>query len=251
MVLFFSGTGNSRYIAQIIKETTSDELISMNDRIKSGDSSVISSNKPLVFVVPTYAWRIPRVVEEFIDATEFSGNKKAYFVMTCGDEIGNAAHYIEKLCRRKGFVFSGVAQIIMPENYVAMYDVPDQLEADQIIYEAKPAIQETVLKIASGEYLKPLKVKMVDKLKSSIICAAFYPLFVHANKFYSTDACIGCGKCVQLCPLNNVALGEQRPKWGADCTHCMACICGCPTQAIEYGKASQGKPRYYLESKER
>lgn len=27
-------------------------------------------------------------------------------------------------------------------------------------------------------------------------------------------------------------------------THCMACICRCPTQAVEYGKRSQGKPQY-------
>ena len=24
----------------------------------------------------------------------------------------------------------------------------------------------------------------------------------------------------------------------------MACICGCPVSAIEYGRKSQGKPRY-------
>ncbi len=26
----------------------------------------------------------------------------------------------------------------------------------------------------------------------------------------------------------------------------MACIAGCPTEAIEYGKKTQDKPRYYL-----
>ena len=32
------------------------------------------------------------------------------------------------------------------------------------------------------------------------------------------------------------------------CTHCMACICYCPTSAIEYGKKSLGKPRYHFEA---
>nr|WP_264291386.1 MULTISPECIES: hypothetical protein [unclassified Dorea] len=31
------------------------------------------------------------------------------------------------------------------------------------------------------------------------------------------------------------------------CTHCMACICYCPAEAIEYGKKSVGKPRYHLD----
>lgn len=35
MILYFSGTGNSRYIAQRIAESLGDELLSMNDRIKA------------------------------------------------------------------------------------------------------------------------------------------------------------------------------------------------------------------------
>ena len=51
----------------------------------------------------------------------------------------------------------------------------------------------------------------------------------------ATDACIGCGKCVELCPLNNIRLENGKPVWGKHCTHCMACICYCPKEAIEYG----------------
>ena len=38
MILYFSGTGNSRYVAQRIAEALGDELLSMNDRIKAGDT---------------------------------------------------------------------------------------------------------------------------------------------------------------------------------------------------------------------
>ena len=37
---------------------------------------------------------------------------------------------------------------------------------------------------------------------------------------------------------------EGRPVWGNRCTHCMACISGCPARAIEYGSATRGKARY-------
>ena len=59
-----------------------------------------------------------------------------------------------------------------------------------------------------------------------------------------TDACVSCGKCAAVCPLGNIAMVARKPRWGGDCTHCMACICGCPAEAIEYGKKSLGKPRY-------
>ena len=58
------------------------------------------------------------------------------------------------------------------------------------------------------------------------------------------EKCIGCGKCDRVCPLGNIRMENGQPRWGENCTHCMACICGCPTEAIEYGKKSVGKPRY-------
>ena len=39
MVLYFSGTGNSRFVARAIAKETGDELICLNDRIKRGDIS--------------------------------------------------------------------------------------------------------------------------------------------------------------------------------------------------------------------
>ena len=39
---------------------------------------------------------------------------------------------------------------------------------------------------------------------------------------------------------NNIKIQNGKPVWGKDCTHCMACICHCPTEAIEYGKKSVG-----------
>lgn len=83
---------------------------------------------------------------------------------------------------------------------------------------------------------------------SGAVNPIFYKEIVKADAFTVSDACIGCGKCAQRCPLNNIRLNKDKPVWGSNCTHCMACICYCPKEAIEYGKRSVGKPRYHFEA---
>ena len=68
--------------------------------------------------------------------------------------------------------------------------------------------------------------------------------FEDKKHVFIREECIGCGKCVRLCPLNNITLEEGKPVWHDNCTHCMACICHCPVEAIEYGNVSRGKRRY-------
>lgn len=75
----------------------------------------------------------------------------------------------------------------------------------------------------------------------------FYRFFVKADAFRVNGGCVGCGLCAKKCPLNNVRLKDGKPVWGNECTHCMACICYCPKEAVEYGKKSVGKPRYHFE----
>lgn len=58
MILFFTGTGNSAYIAGKISQTTGDRVVSMNEKIKAGDCRKVECDEKLVVVVPTYAWRI-------------------------------------------------------------------------------------------------------------------------------------------------------------------------------------------------
>ncbi len=70
MILFFTGTGNSRYIAEKIAKKTCDDMICINDRIKQKDASSIRVSGDLIIVTPTYAWRIPNLVKEWLLQTK-------------------------------------------------------------------------------------------------------------------------------------------------------------------------------------
>ena len=248
MILCFTGTGNSWYIAQRIAEALGDELFSMNDRIKAGDTLPVTTDERLVIVTPTYAWRIPRIVRDWLLKTDFPNAKQAWFVMTCGSESGNAAQYNRALCQEKQLTYMGTAQIIMPENYIAMFNAPQAEEARQIVARAEPDINRVISAIAADQAFPPPRNNLYDRFMSGPMNPVFYSLFVKAKAFTAGDACTGCGQCASLCPTNNITLQNGKPVWGSDCTHCMACICRCPAEAIEYGKKSLGKPRYQFEA---
>lgn len=248
MILYFSGTGNSKHVAQQIAKKTNDQLVSLNDIVKQGNESALQSDTPYVFVCPTYAWRIPKVIDQLIRKITFTGSNIAYFILTCGAETGNAVGYVEKLCKDKGWELKGFGEILMPENYVAMFPVTEPTQAKEMIAKAVPVIEGIADDIINGKSFQFYTSNgFMGKLKSGIVNMAFYPFAVHAKGFYATDKCINCGKCEKLCPLNNIHMENGTPHWGDRCTHCMACICGCPTEAIEYKKVTQGKPRYYLD----
>ena len=251
MILYFSGTGNSKYVAQRMAEALNQSLLSMNDRIRSHDTSPVETDERLVIVTPTYAWRIPRVVSEWLDKTALTGAERIWFVMDCGSEIGNAAGYNRQLAAQKQLQYMGTAQIIMPENYIAMFNAPQAEQARRIVEQAEPALQKVLTQLKAGQEFPPPRENLYDRLMSGPVNPVFYRFFVKADAFRATDACIGCGKCVELCPLNNIRLENGKPVWGKNCTHCMACICYCPKEAIEYGKKSKGKPRYHFEALEK
>ena len=61
MIIYFSGTGNSRFAAEFLAKQLGDELLNAGQRIKSGEQDELHSVRPWVIVAPTYAWRtLPR-----------------------------------------------------------------------------------------------------------------------------------------------------------------------------------------------
>ena len=248
MIFYFSGTGNSNYVAKRIADALGDEILNLNDRIKSGDTSPVETGERVIIVTPTYAWRIPRVVRDWLLKTELRGAKQAWFVMTCGSEIGNADKYNRELCAEKAISCMGTAQIVMPENYIAMFSAPQADKARQIVAQAEPSIDRAIAAIQANQPFAPTRNNLYDRLMSGPVNPIFYKFFVNADAFTVSDACISCGQCAKRCPMNNVTLKDGKPVWGKACTHCMACICYCPVSAIEYGKKSVGQPRYHFEA---
>ena len=243
MILYFTGTGNSRIIAEKLGELLQDETTDVFGAIREGGIHNYTSVKPYVFVCPTYAWDIPRIFRSLLLSSSFGGNSLAYFVMTCGGSIGGPEKGLKRICVEKGLSFRGVKAVVMPENYVAMFSVPGQEESDRIIEKALEDLPELAGNIRSGKELPGGHI--FGRFKTTVMNAPFYSFSVSAKKFRVEPACTGCGSCEKLCPLGNITITNGHPSWGDTCTHCMACISACPEKAIQYGKSSGKRNRIY------
>ena len=245
MILYFYGTGNSRYVAKSLAGLLKEDTVAIHKRIRAEDHTPIRSEGPLIFVVPTYAWRVPRLVEEWITKMRFYGNQNAYFILTCGDSIGNAEKYAIRLCAKKKFQFMGVYEIVMPENYLLLFNVPEEPEAIANVMRADYFIEKAAGFIQTGKRFPGTAPTPVQKLSGGLVNELFYDFLVHDRKFYVTEDCVSCGHCAAVCPLHDIRLVDGVPYWSGKCTHCLRCITSCPTCAIEYGKSTWGKWRYH------
>ena len=235
MILYFSGTGNSAYAAKLTAEEVGDQVLDLFGKIRNKDNSPMESEKPWVVAAPVYSWQLPHVVRDWMMDTEFNGNRRIYFLLTCGSSMGNAEKYLRKLCRAKGLEFMGCAKIVMPENYIAMFEAPDKEKAERILTAAARSIKKAAKHIGAGEMIPKENPGLLGKLLSGPVNAGFNKFMLQKigdKKFYAEESCIGCGLCEAKCPLGNINMEGGKPNWNCNCTQCMACISYCPVEAI-------------------
>ena len=67
MILYFTGTGNSRHVAEKIAEATGDAIENIAVHLRKHDVGSYTSEKPYVFVGPVYAGRFPKVMTTYIE----------------------------------------------------------------------------------------------------------------------------------------------------------------------------------------
>ena len=134
--------------------------------------------------------------------------------MTCGEDIGGAEKHLRKLCAEKGWNFRGVLEVVMPENYLAMFPVPEDADCVPIMDNARKTLEDGIAAIQQGVPFAPRKKRFLDGLKSGLVNRLFYRFIVHAKPFHITRSCASCGRCAQVCPLNNIQMVDGLPQWG-------------------------------------
>ncbi len=255
MVFYFSGTGNSRWVAERVAEAFQEKLVAIGAYFVGGQPPVpafdLNEHEHIGFVFPVHSWGIPPIVGKFIDRLQLNGynGQQIYCIMTCGDECGYADRMLRKHFARHGWTCRHIYALQMPNNYICMKGFGTD-SAELAAAKTARARQDLPRIIDCIRADRPAEMYCKSKhfafLKSRIVYPLFAKFSLTDKPFHCTDACTSCGLCAKVCPVGNIALKNGQPQWQGNCTQCLACIHRCPATAIEYGKASVGQGRYYF-----
>lgn len=155
MVLYFSATGNTEFIAKELAKRTNDECINLLERIKNQDFSPIHSETPFVICAPVYVCEIPRFMTKYLKKLPLSGSKDVYFILTSGGYCGPSGRLLKKLFKAKKMICHGHAEFKMPRNYVASDSYP-MLEKDEVeerILNSYKQLEQVAANILAGNKL--------------------------------------------------------------------------------------------------
>ena len=118
MILYFSGTGNTRWVAQQIAKAIGEELRYIPDLIRERNYQLsLTANERLGICYPTHGWQPPRIVREFINKMTITGSRKPRYcwaLTTCGDSTGEAMTILNKDLEKKGLKAETCFSVIMP-----------------------------------------------------------------------------------------------------------------------------------------
>ena len=250
MVYYFSGTGNSTFVATTLANFLGLGLKFIPEVIPAEESV---PEERILLVFPVYSWGVPPLVSKFILdlGLEFWERVKdrgmpVDCVMTCGDEVALAPEMIQKDFKKVGILLNSIWSVIMPNNYVLLpgFDIDSKELEKKKLEGSEGRLLEIAQALNQGDKRIDVVRGSIPWLKTKIVFPLFKKWGVFPKKWHFTDACISCGKCARICPLLNVKMKEQHPVWGTRCCSCLGCYHVCPVHAVAYGKETRKKGQY-------
>ena len=242
MILYFSSTGNCKYVAERLAAALHDRCSSvegLDGKITLTDGEVFG------IVSPTNWWGLAVLIREFIDKLELAaaGNNYTFLVTTYGTSPGFSASQAEKMLRARNVTLDAAFSVKMPDNWTPLFDVSDKEEIAAQNKKAEEYIEQLIGRVKAKE-----KGNHQDARKGYWLhyFADAYLHYERQTKFFRVeDQCIGCGLCAKKCPVQAIELKDKKPVWiKKHCALCLGCLHRCPKFAIQYGKNTKKHGQY-------
>ena len=125
MILYFTGTGNAKYIAEKIAKETGDETKNIVAYTRDNEKFLQGDGERLVLVSPVYYWGIPESVKGFLKTLKTAGRYFA-IVLECGGSTGNAQGVCERYVRP-----DAVFGVVAVDNFCPMFKIESAEETEK------------------------------------------------------------------------------------------------------------------------
>lgn len=251
MIYYFSGTGNSTFVA-----TTLGNFLDLQQAFipELEPSNLELKDERLILVFPVYSWGVPPLITKFIEELPDSlidriksAGLPIDCVMTCGDEVALAPEMIIKTLKKRDLEINSIWSVIMPNNYVLLpgFDVDSKEVENAKLENCQGRIMEIAQALSRREKRVDVTRGNIAWLKTKLVFPLFKKWGVFPRKWHYRQVCIGCGKCEKICPLINIKMENGHPVWGNRCCSCLGCYHICPVHAVEYGNETKRKGQYF------
>ena len=234
IVLYFTGTGNCLYVSrQLADEQT--ELLSIPQLMKRQRFDIEADEIGLVY--PIYGHMPPYMVRQFIQKAKLKAEYK-FAILTYGARKCDAVEIWDRISRKAGNSFDYINTLVLVDNWLPNFDMNEQIKMDKHIPENLEKIAADIA--GRKKWHEPVTEQERKNHRGFLALSGLDPekgFLMESKKYFTvTDACIGCGVCVSVCPRGNYALTSQGVKVNGDCEFCFACIQNCPQKAIRFAK---------------
>lgn len=238
LLAYFSATGNTKKIAEKIKETlelsgldvTSMDITSYSSRNKM---LTLEGYEYCIFGFPIYSVRAPRVCREWLRNFNGQGKKCSVFFTYGGFGKDEAHYYIQKLLNEQNFVLVSTAEFLGAHTFnLGGWKAAEKRPNENDFIVAKAYTKKTVKRFISEDTV-PLKLFDRPAYSSEQLDQAENMRFQLVSSLPSRGAtkCSMCGICETQCPTNamdavkGVASREK-------CIACFKCIKNCPGNVL-------------------
>lgn len=230
LILFFTATGNSLYIA---RELAGEGGTLLSIAQETHRENPVYEADEIGIVCPIFCFIPPTIVQEFIKKATFHA-QYLFCIGTYGANSTIFPEYTQKLAKEHGKEMNYINTIRMVDNYLPYYDMVQQKAEDKHIPEQLAEVKAAIN--SRTNFIRPVN----EQEKG--LCEGYYrhsgrdrvnPTFTRSEKiFFTTDACIGCSVCQSVCPHESWSVVDGKGKPEGDCETCFACVHNCPSKAI-------------------
>lgn len=224
MVFYFTGTGNSLYVAGKIEEKpiSIPQVMRGREREFTADSIGI--------VCPVYGHEVPSMVREFMGRAVFHTDY-FYMILTYGNRHGGAAELAKQLCDECGIDVSYINVVLMVDNWLPSFDMEEQTKIDKKVGQQLEVIREDLQNRRRA--ISPVTQADREAHQQFLAGMSRMPADAWQHLIRMTDVCVGCGICTKVCPSDSIRLEKGRAVHiPGRCQTCLACVHACPYKAI-------------------